>query len=111
MEETNVVILAAGQGKRMRAVCSKVLCTVAEKPMLLWVTDAARKAGVEHVCVVASEPDVIDAVKDAGFEVRIQTERLGTGHEEADCQEVSVSKGQRQCIIKEGVGLVDEGIT
>lgn len=80
MEETNVVILAAGQGKRMRAVCSKVLCTVAEKPMLLWVTDAARKAGVEHVCVVASEPDVIDAVKDAGFEVRIQTERLGTGH-------------------------------
>ena len=80
MKETNVVILAAGQGKRMRAVCSKVLCTVAGKPMLLWVTDAARKAGADHVCVVASEPDVIQAVKDAGFEVRIQTERLGTGH-------------------------------
>ena len=80
MRETNVVILAAGQGKRMRAVCSKVLCTVAGKPMLLWVTDAARKAGANHVCVVASEPDVIRAVQDAGFEVRIQSERLGTGH-------------------------------
>ena len=80
MKETSVVILAAGQGKRMRAVCSKVLCTVAGKPMLLWVTDAAKKAGADHVCVVASEPDVIDMVQKAGFEVRVQTERLGTGH-------------------------------
>lgn len=45
------------------------------------------------------------------FQIGSWDERLGTGHGEADCQEVSVSKGQRQYIIKEGVGLVDKGIT
>ena len=44
------------------------------------------------------------------FQIGSLDERLGTGHGEADCQEVSVSKGQRQYIIKVGVGLVDGGI-
>ena len=44
------------------------------------------------------------------FQIGSLDERLGTGHGEADCQEVSVSKGQRQYIIKVRVGLVDGGI-
>ena len=82
-EKNNVkkaVILAAGQGKRMRAATSKVLCEVTGKPMLLWVIDAARGAGVDEICVVASEKDVMEAAEKAGCCIREQAERLGTGH-------------------------------
>ena len=78
--KTNAIILAAGQGKRMQAVCSKVLCEVAGKPMLLWAIDAAKNAGIDRVAVVASEEDVIALAKENGCEVYVQSERLGTGH-------------------------------
>ncbi len=72
------VILAAGEGKRMHAPHSKVLCEVSGKPMLRWVIDAARAAGIEKICVVASSDDVKQAAE--GCEIREQKERLGTGH-------------------------------
>ena len=79
MGGVNCVILAAGDGTRMHARSSKVLCEVAEKPMLLWVTDAAAAAGVTDVCCVISNPDVERAL--AGrHPVFWQTERLGTAH-------------------------------
>ena len=80
MNLKNAVILAAGQGKRMRAATSKVLCEVAGKPMLNWVIDAARKAEAGEICIVASEADVMEAAGKAGCLTRQQTERLGTGH-------------------------------
>ncbi len=72
------VILAAGEGKRMHAPHSKVLCEVSGKPMLRWVIDAAAVAGVGKICVVASGDDVKKAAE--GCEIREQKERLGTGH-------------------------------
>jgi bifunctional UDP-N-acetylglucosamine pyrophosphorylase/glucosamine-1-phosphate N-acetyltransferase len=39
------VVLAAGQGKRMRSTRPKVLHEVAGRPMLSWVLDAAHGAG------------------------------------------------------------------
>ena len=72
------VILAAGEGKRMHAKGSKVMCEVAMKPMLRWVIDAAHHAGIEDVCIVASSDDVRRAASDCV--ICEQTERLGTGH-------------------------------
>jgi len=72
------VILAAGEGKRMHAPGSKVLCEVAFKPLLQWVIDAARGAGIADICVVTSNSDVQKAAE--GCEIAIQQERLGTGH-------------------------------
>ena len=72
------IILAAGQGKRMHAAGSKVLCEVAGKPMLGWVIDAARSAGIDDICVVASSDDVKKAAD--GCTICEQKERLGTGH-------------------------------
>ena len=46
------VILAAGEGKRMKSKHSKVLCEVLFKPMLGWVLDAAADAGAADRCVV-----------------------------------------------------------
>ena len=77
-EHLNCIILAAGEGKRMHAPHSKVLCEVAGKPLLSWVLSAVRAAGIDAVCVVASSDDVKRAA--AGCEIREQTKRLGTGH-------------------------------
>ena len=72
------VILAAGEGKRMFSRSSKVLCEVTYKPMVLWVTDAAKGAGIDDICVVVGSADVENAVKD--YDTVYQKERLGTGH-------------------------------
>ncbi len=77
-DNTSCVILAAGLGKRMHAPHSKVLCEVLGKPMLRWVIDAAKNAGVSACAVVASSDDVKSTAADC--EIYEQSERLGTGH-------------------------------
>ena len=72
------VILAAGAGKRMHSPLSKVLCQVACKPMISWITDTVKASDIGSICVVVSSDDVAGAVP--GCEIRYQTERLGTGH-------------------------------
>ena len=47
MSEVCGIILAAGEGKRMKSNLPKVLSRVLDKPMLKWVIDAARGAGIE----------------------------------------------------------------
>ena len=47
------VILAAGDGKRMKSDRPKALCEVLFKPMLKWVEDACRAAGIDEIWVVA----------------------------------------------------------
>ena len=51
-EQTCAVILAGGEGKRMKSNHPKVLASVLFKPMLQWVMDAAEGAGVKELCVV-----------------------------------------------------------
>jgi bifunctional UDP-N-acetylglucosamine pyrophosphorylase/glucosamine-1-phosphate N-acetyltransferase len=48
----NVVILAAGQGKRMHSDIPKVLHALAGKPLLAHVIDAARELSPQRICVV-----------------------------------------------------------
>lgn len=83
MAEKNLcaVLLAAGEGKRMRSNKPKVLCEVLLKPMLGWVIDAARGAGISDVCVVTGhlEEMVKEYLGDSATTVT-QSERLGTGH-------------------------------
>ena len=47
-----VVILAAGLGTRMKSNRAKVLHEVAERPMILYVVEAARKAAGDNIIVV-----------------------------------------------------------
>ena len=48
----SAVILAGGSGKRMKSDSPKVLHEVLGKPMLEWVIDSCREAGIERVCIV-----------------------------------------------------------
>jgi len=81
MNKVCAVILAAGDGKRMKSAGPKVLCEVLFKPMLHWVTDACAGAGIEDICVVAGTGD--EAVRlslPEHVQVVCQPERKGTGH-------------------------------
>ncbi len=59
------VILAAGEGTRMRSSLPKVLHPLAGKPMLHYVVDAAREAGIAKIVVVIG-PDADDVRAAAG---------------------------------------------
>ena len=48
----NVVILAAGKGKRMHSDLPKVLHPLAGKPLLAHVIATARQLGAARICVV-----------------------------------------------------------
>ncbi len=79
------VILAAGEGKRMRSGRPKALEEVLLKPMLAWVLDAAAAAGAADRCVVTGfgREQVERYLDQNGYEsVRraVQAERRGTGH-------------------------------
>ena len=78
----SVIILAAGQGTRMRSDLPKVLQPLAGQPLLGHVLETAESLGPDDVCVVYGHGG--DAVPTAfpGPAIRwvLQAEQLGTGH-------------------------------
>ena len=75
------VILAGGQGKRMKADMPKPLFKVLGEPMLEWVISACESADVKDICVVKGfMGDMIDEYLNGRYKTVLQAERLGTGH-------------------------------
>ena len=77
-----VVILAAGQGKRMRSVLPKVLQPIAGRPMLAHVIGAARALDASRICVVYGHGGEVvrERMQDAALCWARQEPQLGTGH-------------------------------
>lgn len=80
----SAVILAGGEGKRMKSDKPKTLSEVLGKPMLQWVIDALRNANIEKLCVVKGykKECIEEYLSGLDYEVNsvYQAERLGTGH-------------------------------
>ena len=78
----HIIILAAGQGKRMHSDLPKVLHEVAGKPMLEHVINCAKKLSPQgiHVVIGHGSEQVQAAISDDSIHWRIQSEQLGTGH-------------------------------
>ena len=79
----HVLILAAGEGKRMKSASAKVLMPLAGRPLLAHVIDAARSLSPTGVHVVYGHngEQVRDAfAADTALGWIEQRERLGTGH-------------------------------
>src|SRR5215211_338278 len=74
-----VLIMAAGQGTRMRSDVPKVLHRIAGKPLVEWVVDAAREAGAARVVAVVRPGDGVAEGLPDGVEVAEQREGEGTG--------------------------------
>ena len=75
-----VIVLAAGQGTRMRSSLPKVLHPICGRPMVLWPVLAALEAGARKVVVVGGPDRALEAVLPVGVELAIQDEPRGTGH-------------------------------
>ncbi|MBU6489290.1 MAG: bifunctional UDP-N-acetylglucosamine diphosphorylase/glucosamine-1-phosphate N-acetyltransferase GlmU [Burkholderiales bacterium] len=78
----NIVILAAGTGKRMRSALPKVLHPLAGRPLLAHVIDTARELDPARIVVVVGHgaQAVQQAVVAPDVAFALQAEQLGTGH-------------------------------
>ena len=85
--EAAAIVLAAGAGTRMKSKKPKVAHEVLGKPLVRWVVDAAREAGVQRVVSVVGhargqvEPLVADT------QAVVQTEQNGTAGAVAVCKD------------------------
>ena len=74
------LILAAGEGTRMKSALPKVAHRVLGVPLVRYVVDAARAAGCERIVVVTGHgAEIVETLVDGETCVR-QAEQLGTGH-------------------------------
>ena len=80
MSELTAVILAAGEGKRMRSSRPKVLHRLCGRPLVAYPLRAARSVADRLVVVVGPHVGDLSDVLGPGIQVAEQRERLGTGH-------------------------------
>jgi bifunctional UDP-N-acetylglucosamine pyrophosphorylase/glucosamine-1-phosphate N-acetyltransferase len=79
----HVIVLAAGEGKRMRSARPKVLQSIAGQPMLAHVIAAARALDAAAIHIVHGHGgDQVQAAfaHQADLRWAVQAEQLGTGH-------------------------------
>jgi bifunctional UDP-N-acetylglucosamine pyrophosphorylase/glucosamine-1-phosphate N-acetyltransferase len=99
---TAAVVLAAGQGTRMRSRLPKVLHPLAGRPMLAHVLASLATAGIEQqVVVVGHDAEAVEAALDAGVTTVRQESQRGT----ADAVRVGleqVAAGTRQVVVAMG---------
>jgi bifunctional UDP-N-acetylglucosamine pyrophosphorylase/glucosamine-1-phosphate N-acetyltransferase len=79
MPAPTVVLLAAGEGTRMRSALPKVLHPICGRPMILWPLQAARDAGASRLIVVDNPRKLLAAHLPEDVETAIQREPRGTG--------------------------------
>ncbi|KPQ28909.1 MAG: UDP-N-acetylglucosamine diphosphorylase/glucosamine-1-phosphate N-acetyltransferase [Marinobacter excellens HL-55] len=82
MNPLHVVILAAGQGSRMKSALPKVLHPVAGRAMLHHVIETAKQLGAEtiHTVIGHGAEQVRASLDEPSVNWVMQTEQLGTGH-------------------------------
>ena len=77
-----IIVLAAGQGKRMRSQLPKILHRIAGRPLLAHVLDTVRALAPQRIAIVHGHGAEQVRAQFAGAEVEwvLQAEQLGTGH-------------------------------
>lgn len=120
MSQAVAVILAAGKSTRMKSNMPKVIHTIFDRPMIDYVLDAARSAGVGRMVIVVGYKAefVQERIDDhTNVEFALQTEQHGTGHAVMMCREqlanhkgpVLVLAGDTPLLKPESLkGLLDE---
>lgn len=96
------IVLAAGEGTRMRSALPKVLHPVGGRSLLAHVLDAVRQGGADRVAVVVG-PGREDVAREARravpeAEVFVQAERRGTAHAVLAARE-ALARGADECLV------------
>src|SRR5579884_1153472 len=100
MSQTAAVILAAGQGKRMRSSIPKVLHRLAGQPMVRFVVSAIQAAGVDRIVVVVGHgAEQVEAALNSGVETVRQPKLRGTADAVMRAGEVLRGDDCRQDIV------------
>lgn len=102
------VILAGGKGTRMKTDMPKVMCEVIFEPMIKYVIDAVKEAGVEDICIITGYKHEIveNYVKsyDPNIKTALQQPQLGTGHAVMQAREFIKSHLDDDILILNGDG-------
>ncbi|HEX8975807.1 MAG TPA: bifunctional UDP-N-acetylglucosamine diphosphorylase/glucosamine-1-phosphate N-acetyltransferase GlmU [Solirubrobacteraceae bacterium] len=102
-----VVILAAGQGTRMRSALPKMLHPVCGRPLVQWPIAAAREAGAQRIVLVDSPERRLEALSGEGVEIAVQAQPLGTADAvKAGVSGVELSPDQTVVILNGDVPLI-----
>lgn len=103
------VILAGGKGTRMKADCPKVMCNVIFKPMISYVIDAVKDAGVRDICVITGyKHEEVEAYLPDDIKTALQEPQLGTGHAVMQAEEfISAHSGDEILILNGDGPLMD----
>jgi bifunctional UDP-N-acetylglucosamine pyrophosphorylase/glucosamine-1-phosphate N-acetyltransferase len=82
LTSTTAVILAAGQGTRMKSGHPKVLHQILGRPMITYIIDTLKSIGVTDILLVVGyqSEKVMAALADEGVRFVVQEPQLGTGH-------------------------------
>ena len=92
MDAPLAIVLAAGKGTRMKSDLPKVLCEAAGRPLVEYVLDSLRAAGVERlVAVVGYKADLVREQLSKNYDniqFALQEEQLGTGHAVMMCRDL-----------------------
>ena len=96
----DVVILAAGQGTRMKSDLPKVLHPLGGKPLVLYSVEAATTLSQKTPVLVVGHggDEVRGAVADAA-RYTVQAEQLGTGHAVAQARSILEGQGEHVIVI------------
>ena len=120
MPDPVAILLAAGKSTRMKSDVPKVLHEICGRPMIEYVLDAVRAAGVRRiVAVIGHQADLVQQTLagQGNVEFALQTEQKGTGHAVMMCAEalaghdgpVLVLAGDTPLLRSESLtGLLDE---
>jgi len=84
LKNFGVVILAAGQGKRLNCLdLPKVMHKINERPIISYILDELEKGGIkkDQIClVIGFQAELVKEKIGPGYIYALQTERLGTAH-------------------------------
>ena len=114
MDQVTAVILAAGEGKRMRSRQPKVLHPLCGRPLIAFPLRTARTLADRIVLVVGPNAEEVVAVAGADVRSVVQKERLGSGHAvqqaRAECGEgtILVLPGDMPLLSVETIGRLVE---
>lgn len=107
MMPIDIVILAAGQGSRMKSSIPKVLHTLGGKPMLQHVIDSASVLDDSHIHVVVGHggESVKSSLANKAVSIVLQPEQKGTGHAVAQAMPF-LSQGSTVLVLYGDVPLI-----
>lgn len=97
------VILAAGEGTRMKSQKPKAMAQVLFRPMIDWVTDCVKGSGIDDICVVKGHlGEILQAHLAEDIKTVTQEKRLGTGHAVIQAKEFINSHSDGNVLILNG---------